>query len=160
MDQLTNASYTTVRGKEFLMKELKRNGCRMTNQRKLLIDIILQNECCCCKEIYYQAVKKDPSIGIATVYRMVKMLEDLGFLSRKIYQISCDRLGYLKDGEAVFLRDGHASELDTGAWYSELKAFLKSRGLIDDEEISVIIRKSGSADEREEDYCGRYCNRA
>ena len=60
--------------KGFIISELKKNGCRITSQRKLLIDVILQDECSCCKEIYYKAAKRDPSIGMATVYRMVKTL--------------------------------------------------------------------------------------
>ena len=62
--------------KGFIISELKKNGCRITSQRKLLIDVILQDECSCCKEIYYKAAKRDPSIGMATVYRMVKTLEE------------------------------------------------------------------------------------
>lgn len=74
--------------KAYILQELKKNGCRITNQRKLLIDIILRDECCCCKEIYYQAAKKDPSIGMATVYRMVKTLEETGLIQRKnMYRI-------------------------------------------------------------------------
>lgn len=74
--------------KAYILQELKKNGCRITNQRKLLIDIILKDECRCCKEIYYQAAKKDPSIGMATVYRMVKTLEETGLIQRKnMYRI-------------------------------------------------------------------------
>ena len=69
--------------KSYILQELRKNGCRITNQRQLLIDIILQDECCCCKEIYYQAIKKDPTIGMATVYRMVKTLEETGLIKRK-----------------------------------------------------------------------------
>ena len=74
----------------FIIRTLKNNGCRITNQRLLLIDIILQDECCCCKEMYYKALEKDPSIGMATVYRMVKTLEETGLIHRKnMYRISC-----------------------------------------------------------------------
>ena len=31
--------------KTYILKELKKNGCRITNQRKLLIDVILNGEC-------------------------------------------------------------------------------------------------------------------
>ena len=63
----------------------------LQNQRQLLIDIILQDECCCCKEIYYQAIKKDPTIGMATVYRMVKTLEETGLIKRKnLYRIQVE----------------------------------------------------------------------
>ena len=61
--------------KSCILQELKKKGCRITNQRKILIDIILRDECCSCKEIYYQAIKEDPDIGMATVYRMIKTLE-------------------------------------------------------------------------------------
>ena len=77
--------------KGFIISELKKNGCRITNQRKLLIDVILQDECSCCKEIYYKAAKRDPSIGMATVYRMVKTLEEAGLIQRKnMYRIDYD----------------------------------------------------------------------
>lgn len=76
--------------KGFIIQELKRRGCRITNQRQLLIDIILRDECSCCKEIYYCAAKQDPSIGMATVYRLVKTLEEIGLIQRKnMYRIDC-----------------------------------------------------------------------
>ena len=37
------------------------------------------------KEIYYEAAKRDPSIGLATVYRMVGTLEDIGVLTRSYH---------------------------------------------------------------------------
>lgn len=70
--------------KEKIIKELKENGCRITKQRKIIIDIILENRCSSCKEIYVQAAKMDQSIGMATVYRLVKELENIGVLSRQI----------------------------------------------------------------------------
>ena len=77
--------------KGFIISELKKNGCRITSQRKLLIDVILQDECSCCKEIYYKAAKKDSSIGTATVYRMINTLEDIGVISRRsIYESAVD----------------------------------------------------------------------
>ena len=76
--------------KGFNIQELKKNGCRITSQRQLLIDIILQDECSCCKEIYYRAAKHDPTIGMATVYRLVKTLEEAGLIQRKnMYRIDC-----------------------------------------------------------------------
>lgn len=82
--------------KEMVLQRLKENGCRITKQRKILLDIILQEECASCKEIYYKAAATDSSIGTATVYRMVNLLEEIGAISRKnMYRISygmnCDR---------------------------------------------------------------------
>lgn len=77
--------------KSFILQELKRMGCRITAQRLILIDILLKDECSSCKEIYYQAVKQDPTIGLATVYRMVKTLEEAGLIQgRNMYRIDCE----------------------------------------------------------------------
>ena len=81
------------RKKSYIIEALRKNGCRITRQRQLLIDIILQDECSCCKEIYYRASKTDSSIGMATVYRLVKTLEETGMIQRKnMYRIDCEAL--------------------------------------------------------------------
>ena len=78
--------------KSFIIEELKRRGCRITNQRLILIDILLQDNCGSCKEIYYRATKQDPTIGMATVYRLVKTLEEAGLIERRnLYRIDCER---------------------------------------------------------------------
>lgn len=68
---------------EDVEKVLQHNGKRITKQRKILLDIILNGQWECCKEIYYEAVKRDPSIGMATVYRMMSTLEEIGVLERR-----------------------------------------------------------------------------
>ena len=74
--------------KEQIIEKLKENGCRITKQRLMLIDIILENDCSCCKEIYYQVREKDQAVGIATVYRMIKTLEEAGVIDRRnMYRI-------------------------------------------------------------------------
>lgn len=70
--------------KEQIIEKLKENGCRITKQRKMLIDIILENECSSCKEIFYKASQADEKIGVATVYRMINALEEIGAINRKI----------------------------------------------------------------------------
>ena len=59
-----------------IIGELQRKGKRITGQRKILLDVILEGKWSSCKEIYYMASKKDPTIGLATVYRMVGVLEE------------------------------------------------------------------------------------
>lgn len=70
--------------KENIIKKLKENGCRITKQRKMIFDIILENKCSSCKEIYVQASRLDKNIGMSTVYRLVRELEKIGVLSRQI----------------------------------------------------------------------------
>ena len=69
--------------KEHIVETLREKGCRITKQRLMLIDIILEEECQSCKEIYYKASKKDQNIGPATVYRMINTLEESGAITRR-----------------------------------------------------------------------------
>ena len=70
--------------KQKIIEKLKLNGCRITKQRMQILDVILENRCTSCKEIFYRASALDSGIGIATVYRMVNALEEIGVLSRRI----------------------------------------------------------------------------
>lgn len=70
--------------REAILEKLREQGYRITNQRRIIVDTMLEYECSCCKELYYQAHKKDRSIGIAAVYRMIKTLEEIGVVDRKI----------------------------------------------------------------------------
>lgn len=73
-----------VKSKEAIVGKLKARGCRITRQRLVLIDIILEEECQSCKEIYFKAVRDNNKIGLATVYRMVNALEEIGAINRKL----------------------------------------------------------------------------
>ena len=42
------------KAKEAIVQKLKASGCRITKQRLMLLDIILEENCSCCKEIYYR----------------------------------------------------------------------------------------------------------
>ncbi len=80
----------TIDQKDIILEELRKQGCRITKQRKMIVDAILRYECSCCKEIYAEIVKEDPTIGIATVYRMINALEEIGVIDRRnMYKISC-----------------------------------------------------------------------
>lgn len=65
-----------------VIEEMRKKGCRITKQRKLIVDIIMNNEFTSCKEIYYRVIKEDPSIGMATVYRMINQLEEMNVIRR------------------------------------------------------------------------------
>ena len=96
--------HRTQMKRELIIQKLREQGCRITRQRRILLDIILEEECSCCKEIYYKALQKDSSIGPATVYRMVNTLESIGAISRKnFYKIAC--------GEECFKEQGCTVEL-------------------------------------------------
>lgn len=104
-----------------IMDRLRREGCRITKQRKIILDIILQEECTCCKEIYYYAVKKDPTIGMATIYRMINLLEETGVLKRK---------------SAYHFRDEHAHAVVCSVQLDD-----QTSVLLDNEKLHKIIEK-------------------
>lgn len=67
---------------EAILRALKKHGCRITKQRRIILSVILEKKCCCSKEIYYQAAEQDPTIGLATVYRLLNTLEEVGAINR------------------------------------------------------------------------------
>ena len=67
---------------EQVIDRLKQNGCRITKQRKLIVDVLMGNDHSSCKDIYYKVMAKDNSVGMATVYRMIRVLEDIGVINR------------------------------------------------------------------------------
>lgn len=84
---------------EFVLQELKKHGKRITGQRKIILNIILQQDWENCKDIYYEALKKDSGIGIATVYRMLDTLERIGILEKRCsYCVKKERFPDCKDG--------------------------------------------------------------
>lgn len=59
---------------------LRNSGKRITPERKLLLRIIADNAHLDAEEIYRLAQKERPQIGLATVYRTLALLKDLGLI--------------------------------------------------------------------------------
>jgi len=59
---------------------LRADGRRITQERKLLLQIIEQNSHLDAAEIYELARKKNPKISLSTVYRTVNLLRGLGLV--------------------------------------------------------------------------------
>ena len=65
-----------------MIQELKNRGKRITKQRKIMVEVNASKKAGDFKEIYYEISKKDPTIGQATVYRMLLTLEEIGAIQR------------------------------------------------------------------------------
>ena len=129
--------------KESVLKTLKDKGCRITNQRKVLLDVILDEECTSCKEIYYKAVEIDPNIGAATVYRMVNLLEDIGAISRRNnYKISCNLDCVKENACTIELDDNMVYHLSRTEWNSVIMKGLKACGYLDNQKVNRIVIES------------------
>lgn len=126
--------------KQRILELFRKNGMRVTKQRELILDVILEHECTCCKEIYYRASRKDKNIGIATVYRMVNSLNELGvFRINTPYCLSDSGQDGKKNGCKVVLKDQSVVELNHEEWCRALTQALAGKGYSEDLEIDRVI---------------------
>lgn len=130
---------STSMQKELMVEKLREKGCRITKQRLMLLDIILAEEYTNCKEIYYKALEMDPSIGAATVYRMVNTLEEIGAITRNsMYQISCDRGCERENACTVELDDDTVYHLSAKNWNHVIKEGLRACGYMQEQNIRTV----------------------
>ena len=129
--------------KDKIIQKLKEQGFRITKQRKLLLDIILEGDCSSCKEIYYKVSKVDGKIGAATVYRMINTLEGIGAISRKnMYEIHCSEEEDKDHVCVVELNDDTVVELNSGKWRAVVQAGMRECGYLGNQKIRNVIVKS------------------
>lgn len=76
-----------------LKNNLKEKGYKLTPQRRAILDIIIENEGKhLTTEELYDLVKDDcPEIGLATVYRTMQLLEELGIVCKLDLDDGCNR---------------------------------------------------------------------
>lgn len=85
-----------------LKEELKKKGYKLTPQRRSIVDTIIENEGqhLTAEEIYDKVKKDCPEIGLATVYRTILVLEELGVISRLDLNDGCSRYEIIHSNEA------------------------------------------------------------
>ena len=127
--------------KEDILARVKENGLRLTEQRKLIVDIIANEEYSCCKEVYFLAHKRDSSIGIATVYRMINVLEDMGAISRKnIRKTNCNgRCCDMKGGCTVVTDKSKQIVLSEEDIQDALRYIMEKKGYENIDEIKALL---------------------
>lgn len=67
---------------EDTVRKLEQSGLRMTVQRRHIIDILTRSQCTSPKELWFEAKQYVPDLGIATVYRLINRLEQIGVLAK------------------------------------------------------------------------------
>ncbi len=64
-------------------KNIKKNRFRVTNSRKIILEVMVENpDEFSAEELYQLAYRKSQKVGIATVYRTLELLEKIGLVSR------------------------------------------------------------------------------
>lgn len=86
-----------------LKEDLKNSGYKLTPQRRTIVDTIVASEGkhLTAEEIYDVVKINCPEIGLATVYRTIILLEEIGFVSRLHLNDGCSRY------ELVYSDEGH-----------------------------------------------------
>lgn len=67
-----------------IIQRLRGAGYRITPQRKIILQTLLENTEATCKELCYFVKQRDGSISPSSVYRTVNNLEELGVLSKRL----------------------------------------------------------------------------
>lgn len=128
--------------KEIILSKLKERGCRITKQRLMLLDIILEEESSCCKEIYYKASKKDKRIGTATVYRMINTLEEIGAINRKnMYKVACGEECKVENACIIEFEDDTVIHLSAKKWNQVIRTGLEACGYLEGRNVRSVIAK-------------------
>jgi Fur family ferric uptake transcriptional regulator len=86
-----------------LKEVLKEKGYKYTKQREIILDVLINNDNLhLSPEDVYQKLQNDhPEIGLATVYRNLQLLENLGILYKINLNDGCNRYELsLKDENA------------------------------------------------------------
>ena len=107
--------------KEQIIEKLKENGCRITKQRKML------------------ASQADEKIGVATVYRMINALEEIGAINRKnMYKVDCAQDCPEDGGCIIMLDDDTIFKLTETGWNKVIREGLKHCGYVKDQKVTSI----------------------
>ena len=118
-----------AREKDQILALFRQKGMRVTKQRKLILDIVFEYDCISCKEIYYQALKTDKNVGIATVYRMVNALADLGVFRTNVpYRPAKQPEEGSGNGCRIVLKNQTIVEFEECEWQSLLAEALRRKG--------------------------------
>ena len=84
--------------KKDIVNEFQRLGKRITKQRMVILDVILEQNWTDC-----EAVQRDSTVGLSTVYRTIRMLEEMGVLKRVYQYVFTDESGEQVDGESEII---------------------------------------------------------
>lgn len=88
---------------EKLKSSLKEKGYKLTPQRRAVLNMIIESEGrhLTVEELYDLVKKECPEIGLATVYRTMQLLEELGVISRlDLNNDGCSRYELVHENEA------------------------------------------------------------
>ena len=94
---------------ETLLEKCKKLGLKLTEQRKIIVKVLsLSSDHPDVESVHKRAVKFDKRIGIATVYRTIKLFEDNNLLEKHEFK------GYSSRYETVRENHHHLIDIKSG----------------------------------------------
>lgn len=95
MTQLTAKDYIVLK------EQFKSKGYKLTPQRRAIVDIIVDSKQkhLTAEEIYEQVKTNCPEIGLATVYRTILLLEEMGVIYKLDLNDGCSRYELANEDE-------------------------------------------------------------
>lgn len=124
-----------------ILNLLRKRGYRITKQRQNLIEIILEENCSSCKEIYIKAAKKDSGIGMATIYRMMNLLEELGALKWRNQYCICDAEQAHLEACTVEMEDTSKVELNEKTIRKVFEKGMEACGYTEGKKVKHVVVK-------------------
>ena len=121
---------------EPFLERLRRAGLRLTAPRRAVLEVLaLADRALSLKEIYAKARARQPALGLATVYRTVQLLQELGLIGEvrlrnegcqryflvppghwhQLVCLGCGRLVHFPGGDRLEPLE-HSLEEETGYW--------------------------------------------
>ncbi|MEG2353221.1 MAG: Fur family transcriptional regulator [Clostridium sp.] len=84
-----------------LKEVLKARGCKLTPQRRAILNGIIDKDGdhLTVEELYDVVKVKCPELGLATVYRTVQLFEELGLICKLDLDDGCSRYELVNEGE-------------------------------------------------------------
>ena len=110
-------SQTTQHLLQAMIEVLHDSGFRVTNQRKIILEAVAYQVGWHVhpKDVFSYVQERDKSIGLATVYRTLKMLEDMDLLN-KIYMMGMQEDHEMDEGKShyhiICLKCGHIEDIN------------------------------------------------
>jgi Fur family ferric uptake transcriptional regulator len=105
---------------EAIKDKLKGRGYKLTPQRRATLDVILEQKGkhLSTEDIYVLVKERCPEIGLATVYRTLQLLEQLGVINKHNFDDGCGRYELAGDEEdhqhhhLICLKCGEVQEVE------------------------------------------------
>ena len=110
-----------AREKDKILELFRNKGMRITKQRKLILDIVFEQECTSCKEIYYQALGELGVFQTHTPCRLDPFLQEP------------------KNGFRVILKNQKEVEFTGDEWRKLLTDALQKKGYAEAPEIERVV---------------------